>query len=495
MDLSNKQLLALNFVAGFLIVGLTAAVLWPRLRDVLLFVMIFGAVFVRKWMDISFGGIWWYRGTSRGFEFSGIDVAAWALLGATLLARRYREHRVYFPAGVGLWILYFLYCWGSVAHADPQIYGWWELAKNFRALLILIVAALFIRTRREVLVMVVAFACSVWFLGLNAIEQRVVKHVLRPPATMDHENSLSMYLCSVTPLLVAAAMANWHILFRWFCGLTCLLAVGTEMMTLSRAGVPIMFFVVGCTALFCASWRITRRKLVLITACAAVAGTMLTLSLDSLKRRWTETSLNDEFTGEVYESRGFYWRIAMAIAEDRPYGVGLNNWSYHVSKTYSARLGIPYNDYDEVKTELSKDDTEHAPNFAPPAHSMTCLTYAELGLAGLVLLLLVWLRWFQMGASFLRDRLNPDPMHRLGIGLLFCAVGTFLHGITEWTYRQTQVLFTVHILMGALASLYYLKKQRRRAEKRAAELGESDDLEGELIETDPLPAAPVRRGA
>src|SRR6266498_1371600 len=184
-DFSNKHLLALNCIVAFLVVGLTASILLPRLRDAALFVMIFGAVFLRKWMDVSFGGIWWYRGTTRGFELSGVDLAAWCILGATLLAPRYRNHRIYFPAGVGLWILYFICCGVSVFNSDPQIYGWWELSKHFRALLILITAALFIRTRRELFVMVLAFACSVWFLGLNAIEQRVIKHVLRPPATLD----------------------------------------------------------------------------------------------------------------------------------------------------------------------------------------------------------------------------------------------------------------------------------------------------------------------
>jgi hypothetical protein len=38
---------------------------------------------------------------------------------------------------------------------------------------------------------------------------------------------------------------------------------------------------------------------------------------------------------------------------------------------------------------------------AAPAHSLAALTVGELGIPGLVLLTVLWLRWFQMGSSFL----------------------------------------------------------------------------------------------
>jgi O-antigen ligase len=343
--------------------------------------------------------------------------------------------------------------------------------------------------------LVLAFACSIWFLGLNAIEQRVFKHVLRPPATLDHENSLSMYLCTVTPLIVAATMSRWPWWFRIFCGATCLLAMVGEVLTVSRTGMPVLAFGVLGTAIFCTSWRFTRRKALTVLGCAAAAGLLLVVSWDRITVRYKNNASMEELMGEGgFESRSQFWTIAKLIAEDRPYGVGLNNWSYEVSKTYASQLGVRYNDYDELKAPLDRDvDPELQPIYAPPAHSIMALTWGELGTIGLVLLMLVWLRWFQMGVSFLRGRLNPDPMHRLGIGLLFCVAGMFLHSVTEWTYRQTQLMFTFHVLMGALASLYYVKKQRKRAEKEARKAGA---IEERVADEDvPLPVATYRRGA
>jgi hypothetical protein len=94
---------------------------------------------------------------------------------------------------------------------------------------------------------------------------------------------------------------------------------------------------------------------------------------------------------------------------------------------------------------------------AAPAHSLEALTLGELGIPGLVLLGLLWLRWFQMGASFLWRR-TADPMRRIAIGIFFSFVGLFLQSLTEWVFRHSPIYYGAHILLGALAALYYEKR-------------------------------------
>jgi hypothetical protein len=145
------------------------------------------------------------------------------------------------------------------------------------------------------------------------------------------------------------------------------------------------------------------------------------------------------------------------IVADHFWGIGLNNWSYWVSKTYGARQGFIYGDYDKIHSlaeRLAAPDV----NFAAPAHSLGALTLGELGVPGLFVFALVWLRWFQIGARFLRRRLI-DPMHRLGVGIFFGTCGIFLQSLTEWVYRQTPIFITFHILIGTLAGLYYYKQK------------------------------------
>lgn len=438
-------------------IGVVLTLLSQRIRDAALFFVVFGAVIINR-MDVNFFGEYWYRGTSRGVELSLIDLAVWGLLLATILVPRYRGGRWFWPGGLGVMMIYFGYCAASVATSQPQLFGVWELTKVLRGLLVLVAAALFIRTQRELRIVVLALGCAVCLEFFYGVEQRIFKGVHRIPGTLFHENSLSMYICTVGPVLLAAALSDWPRWIKWFAGFCCVIASMIVVLTLSRAGIPTFGIVMLGTALSCTTWEITRRKVLISAAVCAGAMLMLIGSWNALTQRFGSASLREEFLKEdAVETRGVYWRIVFAIADEQPYGVGLNNWSYAVSKTYGPQLGYLYEDYDQVKWDPDKDKADEANN-APPAHSLAVITWGELGLPGLCVFTLLWLRWFQMGASFLRGRLNVNPMHRLGIGFFFGALGLFFQSITEWTYRQTSIMFTFHVMMGALASLYYAKR-------------------------------------
>lgn len=477
MDIETKHLLALILLIGGGSLGLFLTLMWQRTRDVALFAFLFGAVLVDR-MSVSFLGMYWYRGTSRGIEFSALDLIPLCLLVATVLVPRYQRGRFYWPASFGLLLVYFAYCFLSVWNADPHIYGVWELAKMLRGLLVFFAAAMFVRTRRELVIVVVALCCAVSFESLNAFEQRFVKGVFRAPGTLNHQNTLSTYLCTVAPVLIAAAMSNWSKWLRWLAGLSWLLAAGGELLTLSRMGVPVFGFVSLGTALACTSWKLTRQKVVIVTAVSLAVGAFLYVSWDGLKARFAQGNVEQELEGRrgSIETRGVYFRMAAMMVEDHPYGVGLNNWSYYVGKVYGPALGYRYHDYDEFKWVPSHE--EAAKTFLPPAaDSLPALTIGELGFAGAGIFLLLWLRWFQMGAVFLGDRLNDDPEHRLAIGCLFGTMGIFLQSATEWTYKQTAVMFTFHVLMGALAALYYARRRARRDAREREREGVAPEIE------------------
>jgi hypothetical protein len=486
--METKHIIALIVFMTLGSLGLLFTLLSQRVRDAALFFLVLGAVVMGR-MDVNFLGEYWYRGTSRGIELTLVDIAAWGLLVATLLLPRHRGlGRWFWPAGLGLMALYLAYCAFSVVISEPKIFGVWELTKVLRGLLVFVAAALFIRTRRELMIVVLALGCAVGLEALYGVEQRILKGVHRVPGTLFHENSLSMYLCTVGPVLLAATLSDWPRWIRWFSGLACGLAAMTMVMTLSRAGIPIFGLVMFGTAFFCTTWRLTWRKVMIgAAACAGVALLLMT-SWDALVMRFGQASLRDEFLKEdAVETRGVYWRLVFAIAEEEPYGVGLNNWSYAVSKTYGPQLGYLYHDYDVVRWDPDKDKADET-NHAPPAHSLAVITWGELGLPGLCIFGLLWLRWFQVGASFLRGRLNPDAMHRLGIGFFFGTLGLFLQSTTEWTYRQTSIMFTFHVMMGALASLYDAKRFRR-TRIQEEEFDEAGDIETEAA---PVAVSAVR---
>lgn len=485
--METKHIVGLIAMCGLASVSALAMTMWPRARLVGLFALVFGAI-ISPWFDVNLFGQYWYRGTTRGVEISWVDCIAFGLFVSEMLMPRYERRRWLWPTGLGLFIVYLGYCTVSVVTAEPKLYGVWELANVFRATLVILAAAAVVRSRRELGVVVLALACAVCVEAVYGFKQRFVSGIYRVPGTFQHENTLSTYLCTVGPILLAAAFADWSKWLRWFCALACGVAFVTELLTISRAGIPIFVFVMAGVTFFCVTWRITRRKIAVGTLVLGAAMALFAATWDQIKARYASASLEEEYLSEDSEGRGVYFRWAFMMADDSYWGVGLNNWSYYVSKVYGAELGFRYEDYDDISTSPEKADLP-AINYAAPAHSLVALTLGELGIPGVIVIGLVWLRWFQMGVTFFRQRLNADPMHRLGIGCLFALAGVFLSNVTEWTYRQAGIIFTCHIVVGILASLHYARRYEFVEETEESDDDVGDDSDEIEIEAEVVPTS------
>src|SRR5688500_9434411 len=98
MILEPKDVLAIGLMLVALPVGTVAACASNRIRDVMFFLMVVVAVIPGP-LDINFvSRFWYYRGTTRGFEVSIVDILAFCLLVASILFPRQGEKRLYWPA-------------------------------------------------------------------------------------------------------------------------------------------------------------------------------------------------------------------------------------------------------------------------------------------------------------------------------------------------------------------------------------------------------------
>ncbi|HEX5222062.1 MAG TPA: O-antigen ligase family protein [Verrucomicrobiae bacterium] len=458
--METKDILALMLLAMALMgwVGLTC--ISQRAREVAFFLMTALAV-VSDRFDVNFLSRYWYRGSTRGIEISLIDVIALSLFISSFLFPKKGFSRWRWPAGLGFMLLFFFYAFGSTLVIEPRLFGMFEISKMVRGLIFFLAAAMFVRSEREVGILVFALCCAVCLEGALALKQRVFDYMGRSAGTLDHANSLSMYVCLVAPIFVGAINSALPRLLRWFSAIALAAASFTIVATVSRAGIPIFLLVVLATTVFCIQWRLTFQKIATIAVVAVGVCVVGVKFSDDLKERYFGSSLAEEYLDEkTIDSRGYYLRLARLMIEERFFGVGLNNWSYAVSKTYGKELNTSYSDYDDIPADFNEEE-DLPMSFAAPAHNLCALTVGELGVPGLVLFLLMWLRWLQIGVTFLWRR-QRTTVHLVGIGLFFGMVGVFLQSLTEWIYRQTAIYLTFHVLIGALVSLYAIRKATNR---------------------------------
>jgi len=466
----NKDILGFLILVAGAFGGTLLNCFSKRSRDVFFVIMVFLAPMTENW-DVNFVSRDWYRGTLRGFEFSLVDVLSVSLLLSALIAPRQGEKRFYWPASLGIMLIFYAYAVVNVAFSDPMLFGLFELSKMIRGLVIFLAAALYVRSERELRLLVAALAAVACYEGYLALKQRYYYGVHRVYGTIDDSNSLSVFFCTVAPVLVAAFNARWSRYLKAICAVGIALACVGVVLTISRAGVVILAAVLLGTALTTMSYQFSARKLAIMLVVILGAAGITAKSWQTLGERFKESSLQDEYGNKKNLGRGYYIRIAKAIAQDRLLGVGLNNWSYWVSNHYGPALGyrfVPYVGTDREPSSRIPENSNIDEAQAAPAHSLGALTLGELGIPGFILFGFVWMRWFHVGSVFLW-RKSFDPMRQIGVGILFGFSGMFLQSLTEWVFRQSPLYYVFHILLGALAALYYHKRQQKRLARRALE--------------------------
>lgn len=464
-----EHALAMVLIPVATLVAAVAASCFQRIRDLFFLLIVGGSVLVER-LDVNFFSEAWYRGTTRGLQVSLIEILAAALLVGCWLGRREGERRWFWPGSLGLILAFFIYAGVSVVAADHRLYGVFELSRMFAALLVFLATAAYVRSQREWTLLVAALAVAVAFESTWAIKQHFVTHLDRAVASLTHANSLSMYLCLTVPPLVAFACSGWSRWLRLACGVAAALGSVAILLTLSRAGIPIFAAVVIGTVLTCISWRLSfgffAIRLALVFGVVAVVASFW----PQLQQRYAGTSLEEEYLDPTVDGRGIYLRLGQMIAREHFFGVGLNNWSYYVSLTYGPRLGFRFTNYPYLESVYGTADDKLFGDayLAAPAHNLAALTLGELGIPGLILFTLLWLRWFGMGAAFLTLP-RKFPMRTVGVGIFFGTLGIFGQSLTEWVYRQTPILFTFYAMLGALASLAAARWEAKVAERLAQE--------------------------
>jgi hypothetical protein len=214
------------------------------------------------------------------------------------------------------------------------------------------------------------------------------------------------------------------------------IAGACDVFTLSRGGMMMFAFAAVAVAAASLARGVTPRKTRILTWIGAVGLAGVAWSLPTIIQRFTSAPKESELARKLFNL------AARAMADEHPFGIGMNMYSYVLSHAgYADRFAIDPGDRDGI------------------AHHIYWLTAAETGYVGLCAYLLL------LGAvyvSALRAAWRRDVTGEIAVGVVVGLTVTYLQGTAEWIARQTTMAYCFWLL-AALVSAFLTRAQDLRA--------------------------------
>jgi hypothetical protein len=350
-----------------------------------------------------------YRGDSRGIEITTVDLLVLALHVAQ------RRRGITAPSGRRFLIpriLYFLAYLASLS-ASPNIqrslYSVWKLTRMYFAFSVLATAFLELELVQASLQ---GLAVGVVSQGLLALQQKYLHHAVRVTGSQSHPNSLAMLVNFIAPVAFSLLLsgAGTRITLAVFA-----LAGACDVFSLSRGGM--MMFALGSVLVAIASLTrgVTARKTKILAALGAGGVVAIAWSAKTIIQRFTNAPKESELARKLFNL------AAHAMADDHPFGIGVNMYSYVLSHAgYADRFHIDPGDRDGI------------------AHHIYWLTAAETGYVGLATYLILLVTVYVAGV---RAALGKGLRAEIAVGIVVGLTTTYMQGTAEWIGRQTTMAY------------------------------------------------------
>ncbi len=409
-------------------------------------------VFMPSWfpgkLTLMIQSVELYRGHTKGFEASLIEIVAVALLACA--AFRGGPHFRWLPPGAWLYLAWcFLSCL-SLAPAGNKTYALMAAVKFTKVVLVFIGAFQALRDEEDLRWLLHALAFSLVLQALVCLKMRFLDGRWQVHGWFEHQNPMAMwaYLCALPLLSVALApqtlprdTASYLAGFA-AAGLMILLSVSRAALGAFAVG---SVLVVGLAAARGISW-----KLAGICSAGGVGALIVSLvALDSFVTRMSEASSRTE----EQDLRAILNAQSSAMLHDHLLGVGWNNFGVANSLPVEKYAAILM-DWDQSRGFRLIEENYLA---NPLTESLYWLLLAENGYPGFasfLVFLLATLWWGVRGlAAFWRT-----PAGYFAAGLLVALAITYLHGTVERVLTQTKNLSMWLIMAGCLARLEFNRR-------------------------------------
>ena len=396
------------------------------------------------------GSIETYRGHTKGFEISLIEVLALALIIAVSRTRRVEQPlRAKRPPGLGLYLFWCGLSLLSLFGSQEPTYALMAASRFTKGALIFAAAALYLRDEDDLRWAVGALAGALFHHGLLTLKMRLFDGSWQVKGWFEHQNPMAMWCyLGAFPVFALALHPRVKGKLLWLClagyggaGLCILLSV-------SRAALAA--YALGSVLLLLLAWmRGPNVRAASISAIGAVGAIFVFLfALDSFKARLNEVAESSEMVEE--DLRDILNKQSAAMLRDHPVlGIGWNNFGVANSRPRGDQYSEILEEWDRDRGFTIYDENYYA---NPLTESLYWLWLAEtgwLGFGAFLLFAAATLWWTLRSAIAGRGTLMGAAAAALFIALLIC----YGHGTVERILTQTKNLSHWLILAGMGAGL------------------------------------------
>lgn len=375
-----------------------------------------------------------YQGTDHGIVLCVTDLLAVSL--ALALMGRCSRQIAWLPYNT-LWLLalFGVCCASALAAVEPEV-SLYTLVTLARAYLVYWCVLNCVRTGTPATYAWHGFTAMVLLVTAKCAYQIGVQGLYRVSGFFVHSNTLPSFLLLLLPSLMLLGLCDRRLGTLALSAITAatLGAVLIIVKTQSRAGILILVMCLATTMVIALVRAPSRRvRLAAMSLFAVMTLGCLWMARGIIQRFHTAPAAS-AITRDEFNS------AALAMADGSVTGVGLNNYSWVLSRS----------DADAMRYKAGWVIMADAPSIGV-AHNIYLLTAAEIGWPGLALFLIVVGRfvWLAMRGGARSRSLEALLQNGLALGMVNClAIGTL-----EWVIRQAPVLDMYAIAAGLSAGL------------------------------------------
>lgn len=418
-------------------------------------------VFMTAWFPTKFtlmlGSIELYRGHTKGFEFSLIEVLAIALLVAAAKTRdQQRPVPPLLPGGAWLYLFWCGLMMISILHAYNTTYVWMGLNKFGKIVLLFIAGFHFLRDERDLTWLARTLAGMVILMALICLKARLIDHAFRTTGWFEHQNPMAMWAYFAALPAFALGLRpetppRDALLYFGGAGAAGLCA----LLSVSRGALAA--FAVGCAMVLALAFlRGASRKLLVVSVLAALAA--LVVATTMMKSVFERMAQEKERAGSEEDLRVVMIAQARAMLEDSSIGVGWNNYGIANSRPvekYSAIL----EEWDASRGFAVYDDFYF---INPLTESYYWLLLGENGYPGFYGCLLFFAATLLWTVRSLFANWRNSYGWFAG-GVLASLSLHYVHSLVERVLSQTKNLSLLLLVLGVIARLDWERRQRKRA--------------------------------